>query len=156
MRNVLLILAMFVSLFACASRRAATPPSTPRPSTTQPSSVPAENLVFRDRTGDVVATAELDLPDKLPPDGQSSRGTWQLRFFKPVFPSSATRNGAYQLQVYEGLVSVNLNPGVMDNNITLGWKAGKEPVEGTWYHSKFTGGEAMGTFTLARPPRDPR
>jgi hypothetical protein len=118
--------------------------------------VPAGNLVLRDAAGEVVATADLELPDKLPPNGQSFSGTWHLAFSKPAFPSRATKTGAYKLQVLEGLASIDLNPGAADNNVVLGWSAAAEPITGTWYHATFSGGKAMGRFSLTRRPGDVR
>jgi hypothetical protein len=121
------------------------------PSTSAPATAPAGNLVFRDASGNVVATADVELPATLPAADGTFKGNWRLLSSEPAFPSRSTKSGGYEGSVSGGLASIDLNPGMADNNVVLMWSSGAEPITGTWYHATVSGGKAMGTFSLARP-----
>jgi hypothetical protein len=112
--------------------------------------------VVCDQAGNVVATADVELPESLQAGEGTFKGNWKLLSSKPAFPSDSTKTGSYAGSVDGGLASIDLNPGVADNNVVLGWSAGTEPITGTWYHATFSGGKAMGTFVLTRRPGDVR
>jgi hypothetical protein len=142
MRNTSLILALLLTVLGCDHRQPAS----------QPASAPAGNLVFRDTKGDVIADADVELPDKLPAGDGTFTGRWKLLSFKPAFPSGSTQSGRYQGSAQGGLTSIDLNPAAADNNVVFSWPTGTEPITGTWYHATFSGGKPMGTFTLTRRP----
>lgn len=139
LRNVGLVAAVLLTAAACERRRGTSSP---------PSTAPAGNLVFHDAAGDVVATADLDLPDELPAADGEFHGKWKLLSSEPAFPSGSTKSGSYKGSVHDGLFSIDLNPGAADNNVVLGWTPKTDPITGTWYHATFAGGKPMGTFNL--------
>ena len=124
------------------------------PSTSQPSTAPAGNLTFRDAAGGVVATGTIVLPHTLPASGETFEGTWQLISSNAGFPSGATRNGTCQGHVYDEWISIDLNPGMADNNVVFHWSPTTRPITGPWYHATDAGGEQMGTFTMTWLPGD--
>jgi hypothetical protein len=143
-RSVYLLAAMLLMAFVgCEGGRSTAPPST-----APAGPVPAGNVVFRDVTGQVVATADVELPERLPAGDGAFAGHWKLVSSTPGFPSHATRSGRYAGNVRGGLASIDLNRGVADSNVVLGWSAGAEPITGTWYHATFAGGKPMGTFAM--------
>ena len=144
MRSICLIATMFLLALGCESR----------PSTSPPSPVPAGNVVFRDAAGNVVATADVELPETL--RAGAFKGKWKLISSKPAFPSGATKSGSYEGSVDGDHASINLNPGMADNNVVLGWSTKTDLITGTWYHATFSGGKPMGTFVLTRRPGDVR
>jgi hypothetical protein len=111
---------------------------------------PAGNLVFRDGTDNVVARADLHLPDPLPPDGGRFEGKWELLWSKAPFPADATTPGKYTAEVHDREVFINLAPGMSDNNVVLAGQLKQDALVGGWQHATFAGGKTMGTFRLAR------
>lgn len=138
MRAVFLIVTVFTGCIGCGGR----------PSASQPSTAPPANLTFRDAAGGVAATANIQLPETFPAVGQTFKGTWQLISSTRAFPSASTRNGAYEGNVYDEWIAIDLNPGVSDSNVVFHWAPAFKPMSGPWYHATFTGGKRMGTFTI--------
>ena len=113
-------------------------------------------LVIRDAAGNVVATADLRLPDQLPAAGQDFEGRWQLKSSTGSFPADSTANGKYSGIVHEQGVSIDLNPGVSDNNVVLSGSAINGSLSGNWHHATFVGSKPMGSFTITRPSENAR
>ena len=109
------------------------------------------NLILRDRAGGVVATGDLRLPGELPPVGRSFEGQWRLRTSRGTFPAQAVRSGKYAGTVQEHGVSIDLNPGVADNNVWLVGSVSNGSLRGKWQHATFMGAKEMGSFTAADP-----
>jgi hypothetical protein len=65
-------------------------------------------------------------------------------------PADATRSGKYVGQVQDRGVSIDLNPGVADNNVTLSGTPSDGSLSGRWQHSTFAGARETGTFTVGR------
>jgi hypothetical protein len=109
--------------------------------------------VFRDAAGAVVASADLRLPEPLPATGTSFRGNWRLTSSKAGFPAAAPGSDAYEGEVRDGHVWINLNPGVADSNVMLSGSVGDGALGGTWYYATIAGGKPMGSFTVTPPRR---
>jgi hypothetical protein len=144
MRTAFLIPLILLALLGCDKR----------PLASQPSATPAGNLTFRDAAGGVVATADLTLPATLPAVGQTFKGKWQILSSKPDFPAGGS--GTYEANVYEEWVSIDLTPGMADNNVVFHWTPTSQPITGPWYHATFAGGKPMGTFSITTPPANVR
>jgi hypothetical protein len=110
---------------------------------------PRGNLEFRDGAAQVVATANLHMPDPLPPDGGRFEGAWELLWSKPPFPADATTPGKYSAEVHDREVFINLAPGMSDNNVVLVGSKKQDALAGGWQYATFAGGKTMGTFRLA-------
>ena len=110
-----------------------------------------DNLIFRDRAGNIVATGTLSLPNPLPAVGQSFDGRWELRWSTNSFPADSTKSGKYSGEVQETGVSIDLNPGVADSNVLLNGSVINGSLSGRWSHSTIAGGEDLGAFTVTRP-----
>jgi hypothetical protein len=130
---------MLLLALACESRQ----------STSHPSTAQAGNAVFRDAAGNVVATADIEFPEALPAGDGPFKGSWKLLSSRPAFPSGSAKSGSYRGTVHGGEATIDLNPGMADRNVFLGWSTtGTEPITGTWYHMTYSGRKPMGTFVL--------
>ncbi len=109
---------------------------------------PIDRLTLREPAGRTLATAKLHLPNPLPPDDQTFEGEWTLLSSVDEFPTDATRSGTYTGFVHDRRVSIDLNPGTNDNNITLSGAREGSTWTGQWSHSTFAGSRPKGTFTL--------
>src|SRR5690349_15447552 len=90
---------MLAMLLLPHGRESRAPPS-------QPSTAPNGNVVFRDGSGDVVATADVELPEAMPAGDGTFKGNWKLLSSKPFFPSGSTKSGSYTGSVSAGLASI--------------------------------------------------
>ena len=80
-------------------------------------------------------------------DSGTIHGTWSLQNVaqgEDVGPQ--TGNGTLTGSVTGTLVSINLNPGWVDNNIFLAGSLGTDRLIGTWMWSTFVGPTSRGTF----------
>ena len=112
------------------------------------------NLSLRDTGGTEVARGYLVLPKRLPGPGQSFGGAFKLTSSRGDFPPDATsRDGRYQAFVGDNgsTLTVDLNPTVADNNVTLGGQITAGDVRGSWAHSTFAGAKPRGSFVLDWP-----
>ena len=107
------------------------------------------SLLIRSPQGQMIATGTMSLPDPFPTSGSFS-GTCQLVITGREFPPGATsQNGQCQGEVRdEKQVSINLNPGVMDNHINLAGQREGSRITGTCEISTFAGSRPFGTFEL--------
>jgi hypothetical protein len=116
-----------------------------------PDSREGGNLTFYDDSGNPVATARLSLP----PDAVRMKdfsGVWRLLTSTPPFPKDSPLSGAYAGHGQNGRVSIDLNPGVADNNVILDGSIRDGKFSGQWVRATVAGGKPMGTFQLDLQP----
>jgi hypothetical protein len=107
------------------------------------------DLAIYNAAGTVIATGRIDLPAQLPPNG--FEGSWQLKSATASFPSGATKSGRYSCQLAGQELSIDLNPGMADNNVSLLGTPSNGSWNGTWYYGTQAGGKEMGKVTASRP-----
>lgn len=107
------------------------------------------SLVIRSFQGQMIATGTMSLPDPFPTSGSCS-GTCQLSTMGNQFPPNAiSKSGACQGEVKDGKqVTINLNPGTMDNNVTLTGQREGTQITGTCQISSIAGSRPLGAFEL--------
>jgi hypothetical protein len=113
--------------------------------------VPEGRLEFQDASGNIIAIGGLQLPQPIPVNGKTWKGSWQLRSWTAAFPAIATTQGKYVGTVRDEQVSIDLNPGMADDNIVLAAAVTTTVLRGSWYHATLSGPKTMGTFQLDRP-----
>lgn len=107
------------------------------------------NLLIRSSQGQMIANGTMSLPDPFPTSGSFS-GTCHLTIIgRQLPPGAISKNGECQGEVQdEKQVTINLNPGTMDNNVNLVGQREGTRITGTCEISTFTGPRPLGTFEL--------
>ena len=114
-----------------------------------------------DGEGNQLVRGQFTLPWPIA-EGQTVRGSWESRY---VGPRSATQPGeelnAVGPQVGRGTltaersggeVTINLNPRMNDNNVTLHGTVEGDALRGRWDYATFAGVSATGIFEAQRQP----
>lgn len=108
------------------------------------------NLVLFDRSGQIKATAKLQLPDNIPEMGSIFDGVCLFTRLPSDFPDADFLNGRYSAAVFEREIIFDLTPGNADKNILIYCQLQGGMLHGTWCHSTTAGGSDMGTVLLNR------
>lgn len=116
---------------------------------TSPGTMQDAHLIIRSSQGQILATGNIALPDPLPASGSFSGNANLTIIGRELPPGAIAKDGEYQGEVREEKeILINLNPGVMDNNINLvGTREGSR-VTGNCEVSTFAGPRPIGTFEL--------
>ena len=154
-------------LSGCSNRRPPTEPDkgTPLPGVGDAGQVMLQtatfNFVTADEEGNALVRGTFTMPWPVA-EGQTVRGSWESRY---VGPRSATQPGeelnAVGPQVGRGTltaersggeVTINLNPRMNDNNVTLHGTVEGDALRGRWDYATFAGVSATGIFEAQRQP----
>lgn len=142
-------LVILMSIAGCSVGAGPAARQTDTPTTRDSSGAPKYNLTLYDGAGMTVAVGELEFPAKSPPLGETFLGAWRLKSSTNSFPSVPVST-QYSFRIDANTITINLEPGAMDNNVTLFGSARNDAWSGKWFHAKYAGAEEMGTFTLNR------
>ncbi|XAL98135.1 hypothetical protein OT109_11055 [Phycisphaeraceae bacterium D3-23] len=117
------------------------------------------NLVFYDKAGNKIASAQIAFPDDpvdVPADSSLEfTGTYDLLWSNSVFPDASMSQGRFKAQAYGSEWFVDLNDGAHDHNVILFARRGSATLQGEWHHATFAGSSSKGAFTLTRPTPGP-
>jgi hypothetical protein len=145
LRRLTFLAAITICIAGCCT---GPPPDNPKVEDVHPpDSREAGNLTFYDDAGNSVATARLSLPHDA---GQVKdfTGTWRLLSSAPRFPKDSTSSGRYAGHGQDSRVSIDLNPGVADNNVILKGNIQERKFSGSWMRASVAGAKPMGAFQL--------
>lgn len=107
----------------------------------------SHRISFRNDHGDVIATAQIALPEASFFSPDSFTGKWMLETWTDEFPKEATSAENYRATRKADALRVDLNPPWADNNVVLNSKQEGLTYEGEWCH-QMRGPGAMGHFEI--------
>lgn len=107
----------------------------------------SHRISFRNDHGDVIATAQIALPEASFFSPDSFTGKWMLETWTDEFPKEATSAENYRATRKGDALRVDLNPPWADNNVVLNSKQEGLTYEGEWCHQMRWPG-AMGHFEI--------
>ena len=121
-------------------------------SKSKPSSKPSIIGVYQysayDKNGNKIGEGQLEVTSI---ESNRIKGQWRLRAVgNPQNVGPQVGNGAFEGTIEQDSVSINLNPNMADNNVTLAGKLDGARLRGSWSFSGFAGVISQGTFEATK------
>lgn len=108
----------------------------------------SHRIAFRNDSGNVIATAQIALPEPTFFSRDSFAGKWMLETWTDEFPKRGTSAEDYRATRKGDTLRINLNPPCADNNVVLiNAKQEDHIYKGMWLH-QMRGPGAMGDFEM--------
>jgi hypothetical protein len=107
----------------------------------------SHRIFFRNGDGNVIAIAQIALPEPSFFQTDSFTGKWMLESWKDEFPKQGASAEDYKATRKGTELWINFNPTWFDNNVVLRGKEVGSAFKGTWYYAS-RGPEGGGDFEI--------